>query len=149
MKNIQSILQQHSFEVQGLLRRYKVAGDLNMDTIKKAYDTKGEPFMMDLLKIITPTSHYDTDLAPDWEVALGTTEVESQSQEKGWGFWDKLLNYVTKTSDTVNTVKKDIYGEEIPGTGSPVQQETGKSNLLIWLAAGFIIVIAIILLFKK
>lgn len=159
---IQPILDNHSIEVSGLLRKYKIPGDLSIDTIKKGYDRVGEEFMMELLQIITPNSKisnfttlsdyenlgasFDSTLAPISENKPTTAETG------GWGFWDNLLNYATKTGTTIGTVKNDITGKTAADTVNLAlanQAAATNNNILYFVAAGFILLIVIILIMRK
>ena len=151
MDKIQTLLDNKSFEVEGLLRKHKIAGPLHIDTIKKAYDAKGEPFMMDLLAIITPTSNYTTVLNNDLMVPrkgqLVTTAQPATG--KGWTFFDNLLNLATKTGETIGSVKNDVSGQAKTDAMYLAQQNASNSNMLYVVAAGFIALIIIILILKK
>lgn len=176
MSDIQTILDHHSIEVQGLLRKHKIAGELEIGTIRKAYDQKGEPFMMDLLQIITPTSSFLGIGKGNGFLGLGKAKEESFAYDPladplsdeyynaaiaspsaattggGWNFWDKLLNNVSKTGDTISKVKGDLSGQSAANTAllnSQAQQETSNSNMLYFVAAGFVALIIIILILKK
>lgn len=176
MTDIQTILDSHSIEVEGLLRKHKIAGNLDMGTIKKAYDQKGEPFMMDLLQIITPTSSflgigkgkgflglgkaktessdYDPLADPLSDETWAAAGAESSTTKTGntWAWWDKLLNSVNKTGDTISKVKSDISGQSAADATllrSQAQQESSSSNMLYFVAAGFVLLIIIVLIFKK
>ena len=154
MDKIQTLLDNKSFEVEGLLRKHKIAGPLHIDTIKKAYDAKGEPFMMDLLAIITPTSNYTTVLNNDLMVPrtgqLVTSAQPAQAATgKGWTFFDNLLNLATKTGSTIGSVKNDLSGQANANAMYLAQQNASNSNMLYIVAAGFIALIIIILILKK
>lgn len=174
MDKIQTLLDNKSFEVEGLLRKHKIAGPLHIDTIKKAYDAKGEPFMMELLAIITPTSSflgigkgngflglgkstagfvYDPLADPlsdeTFEAASNTSATEAASTGKGWTFFDNLLNLATKTGSTIGSVKNDVSGQANADALYLAQQNASNSNMLYIVAAGFIALIIIILILKK
>jgi len=153
MDKIQTLLDNKSFEVEGLLRKHKIAGPLHIDTIKKAYDAKGEPFMMDLLAIITPTSNYTTVLNNDLMVPrtgqLVTSAQPAAATGKGWTFFDNLLNLATKTGSTIGSVKNDVSGQANADAMYLAQQNASNSNMLYIVAAGFIALIIIILILKK
>jgi hypothetical protein len=155
--DIQTILENKEFEVRGLLRRHNIAGDLNIDTIKKAHDAKGDYFMMDLLQILTPTSNYTALLEPRMASIptplMGTQSVNAPTaidteSGKGWKFWDNLLNYANKTGETIGNIKQEVSGTQaIPQNGNYQQQPDNK--MLYYIAAGFVALIIIILIFKK
>lgn len=167
--DIQSILQNHSFEVQGLLRKHKIAGDLSVDTINKAYNLKGEQFMMELLKIITPTSSFLGIGKGNGFLGLGKSTKESASDEdedediadtatvtapketgRFWTFWEKLLGTAVDTSKAIGQSKANLstpIGAD--GLPIPLYQETTNTNLLWLVAGGFVVLILIILIFKK
>jgi hypothetical protein len=161
MSDIQTILDTHSIEVQGLLRKHNIPGNMSIDAVKRGYDEKGEQFMMELLQIITPTSSFlglgsksaptfsydpyadplsDEYATPDTTTATG----------KGWLFWDNLLNYANKTGETIGAVKKDISGTGDTQRGSAITlQQDASTNMLYYVAAGFVALIIIILIFRK
>jgi hypothetical protein len=175
---IQTILEKHRFEVEGLLRRHKIAGSASIETIKSAYDKKGSHFMMELLTIITPTSSflgigegkgflglgksttsessvYDPladPLSDETYDALMAETATTSTTGKGWTFWDKLLTNVSKTGDTISKVKSDISGQSAADTAllnAQLQQDASTSNMLYFIAAGFVALIIIILVLKK
>lgn len=152
---IQEILENHSVKVLGLLRKYKISGPLSMDTIRKAHDLKGESFMLELLQIITPTSSYSTDLMVPKTgqlVASIPAEKAQPATGKGWAFWDNLLNYATKTGETIGAVKTGVSGQSAEETAAATiaaAENTSKSNMLYFVAAGFVALIIIILILKK
>lgn len=157
--DIQSILQNHSFEVQGLLRKHKIAGDLSISTINKAYSQKGERFMMELLQIITPTSNFNydplADPLSDETLAAEAAEYDAshatnQTTGKFWTFWEKLLGTAVDTSKAIGQSKTNLstpIGAD--GLPIPLYQETTNTNLLWLVAGGFVVLIVIILIFKK
>jgi hypothetical protein len=177
MNDIQTILDNHAIEVQGLLRKHKIAGDLEIGTIRKAYDQKGEPFMMDLLQIITPTSSflgigkgngflglgkkstaqvYDPLADPlsdeTWAAVESETTTGTTTSGKGWDWWNNLLNTASKTGDTISKVKSDISGqsaEQAALLNAQALQDASNTNMLYFVAAGFIALIVIILILKK
>ena len=164
MSDIQTILDDHGIEVRGLLRKHNIPGDMSIDAIKRGYDEKGEQFMMELLQIITPTSSFlglGSKSTPTFGYDPYTDPLSDQyatpdtaATGKGWLFWDNLLNYATKTGETIGAVKKDISGSAAPGgtavrTDSAPLQQDAASNMLYYVAAGFVALILIILIFRK
>lgn len=154
--NIESVIQQHSQAIEWLLYRRRVIGPVNMATIQKAHDRYGESFMMDLLKIITPTgntsnfTNFADMLKPGGFV---DTAVKSQQQAapgnkgKFWGFIDKLLTSVEKTGQTIGQFKTDTNGQPIPGTYQQPQPINPKVIYIV--AAVLIVLIVTVLLLKK
>lgn len=162
--NIDNIINTYQVEISGLLRRHKIAGPVSVQTIRQAHDQKGAYFMMDLLKIITPESPYTTELmAPRMAgpitagLVIPTTYTEAKAAEaaaattgKAWSFWDNLLNYAAKTAATIGEGKSAIsspgpaeQSAEMPAAGEP------RTNTIYLVAAGFVVLIVVILIFKK
>ena len=129
---LQPILEQYPFQVKGLLRKYKIAGELNEETIKKGYDLKGEAFMMELLQIITPakqesgfwglfegkskqtaaasTPEDDANATLDSMISANESSSSSSSSSSGstggfWKFFDNVLTTVDKTGKTIGDFK--------------------------------------------
>lgn len=167
--DIQQILDDKSIEVSGLLRKHKIAGDLSVDTVNKAYSIKGEQFMMELLRIITPTSSFlgigkgngflglgkgesSADSVDNADTAEETAVLSGEEKETGrfWTFWDKLLTQTAKTGDTLDGLSKlaknPAEAQRLEFAG---QREAAKNNILYWVAGGFIALIIIILILKK
>ena len=135
--------------------------------------------MMELLQIITPTSSflgigkgngflglgkakeessvYDPLADPlsdeTWSAAGATATAATTTTTGGtWAWWDKLLNSVSKTGDTISKVKSDVSGQSAANTAllnAQIQQEASTSNMLYFVAAGFVFLIIILLIFKK
>ena len=150
MEDIQTILDNHSIEVQGLLRKHKISGPLEIDTIKKGYDQKGDTFMMELLQIITPTSNFTS--LQDYEASVATpvtATATTATTGKGWAFFDNLLNLATKTGATIGSVQNDVSGQATANATYLASQNASNSNMLYIVAAGFIALIIIILILKK
>jgi hypothetical protein len=160
MEDIQKLLDEHRSLVAGLLRKHKISGEVNAETIKRAYDAKGEHFMMDLLAIITPngsTSNYTPDLTSLMPMKSGQPVSTLQpgiltpapAKGKAWTFLDNLFNTATKAGEAIGSVQKNTAD---PNTAQMLiiqQAETDKTNMLYLIAAGFIALILIILIFKK
>jgi len=157
MANIDQILNSKSIEVQGLLRKHKITGPLTIDTIRKGYDRKGSPFMMSLMKIITPTSNFTEEWDDPMGDALRATESEEAAQatttvkaSAGWPFWDNVLSVITKTGSAIGSLKSDLANPAGSKTSmvTPVI-DTQRTNIIYWIGGGLVILIVIILLFKK
>lgn len=162
MSDIQTILDTHGIEVRGLLRKHNIPGDMTIDAIKRGYDEKGEQFMMELLQIITPTSSYNAQLYSTSPSAYDpyadplsdeyATPDTATTTGKGWLFWDNLLNYANKTGETIGAVRKDISGTgdtAVQNASATTLQQNASTNMLYYVAAGFVALIIIILIFRK
>ena len=175
MQDLQPILDQHSFEVTGLLRKHKIPGPVCTDTIKTAYDRKGEPFMMELLKIITPSTSnflglfegkaktaassenitYDPLADPlSDETAAAAMAENSTTVKPGkfWSFFDNVFSTAKKAGETIGQFKTDSAGTGTavaPVAGQAGYVDPANSTILYWVAGGFIALIVIILIFKK
>ncbi len=163
--DMENILNAYRVEIEGLLRRHKIAGPVTVETIRQAHDQKGAYFMMDLLKIITPESPYTTDLmAPRMAgpitagLVIPTSYTEAKAAEadaattgKAWNFWDNLLNYVGKTAATIAQAKTAINspGPVDPMAEVPAPAGTPRTNIVYLIAAGFVVLIVVILIFRK
>jgi hypothetical protein len=164
---INQVLDQHNFEVKNLLRRYRVMGEPTIDTIKKAHDQHGETFMMRLLNIITPTSNLTPLLTPispfvtteqtlDTKTLSGSASTISASQPgKVWTFWEKLLNGISSTGETIGGFKDSLTGSAsasaVSNSAAPGELVEPKTrSMLIYGAAGLLVVVVVlILIFRK
>jgi len=163
MSNINAVLESRSFEVKQLLRRNRIIGPPNIDSIKRGFDKAGVPFMMKLLAIITPTESSFTDLIQPRQAILTAAPINTQKltissvpepvegKAKIWTFWDNLLNGINKTGETVNKFKTDISGTATDQAPTPeaAAAAAAKSKTLYLVAAGIVILIILILIFKK
>ena len=162
MKDINQVLQENSFKVKQLLRRYRIIGEPNMESIQRGFDKYGEPFMLKLLEIITPTESSFTELITPKSAILQTAPVDTktlmtskatntETTEKGWSFWDKLLGTVGNTGEALAKFKNDLAAE--PATTETTPEEiaaaANNSKILYLVAAGFVALIIIILILKK
>lgn len=174
IQKIQEILEDHSIEVSGLLRKHKIAGDLSIDTINKAYGIKGEQFMMELLQIITPTSNF-TSLAgaESWVYdpladPLSDETYNSYLNEGGASSAANSVISNSKNSSSITGSAGSIWNTLLGGVGSLLNpqatqtsianataaqlalQQNANSNSMIYLIAGiFVLFIIIFLFFKK
>ncbi len=172
MQDLQPILDKNSFEVAGLLRRHKIAGPVTVETIKTAYDRKGEQFMMELLNIITPekTSPFlglfegkakakkaaeaaaaqeDDSWQPE-SSDTSMTDPGAKSTGKFWSFFDKVFTTTEKAGQVIGQFKTDSAGNQLPTAGQPGYVDPAANNkILYWVAGGFIALIIIILIVKK
>ncbi len=160
-QTVDELLQNNSARVGILLRKHRVPGPVNMETIKKAFDRKGEGFMMELMEILVPDqSNFETLIQP--KSAVLTTQTDTKklmpmntptTQPKGgfWNFWDKLLNTVASTGDTIQEFKSDVATEpaQVYETAADEAKAASRSKTLYLVAAGIGFFILIILLFRK
>jgi len=161
--NIEQVLDYYRPEVGFLLRKYRVIGDVNMDTIKKAHGQYGERFMMDLLEIITPDDASFTNLFtlenPFVQNLIATQQQQVTKQDvasaqsgKFWSFWDNLLNGINKTGETIKDFKSDINqppeSQAYQTAAVPVVNADRNKTILI-IAGVLVVSIVAILIFKK
>jgi hypothetical protein len=163
MKDISQVLQENSFAVKNLLRRYHVYGPLDMDTVQEAYKKHGSEFMMKLLAIITPQqSGFTSPLSQiptlsgtvptivDTKTLAAATKAESVSTSNGWSFWDNLLNAVSKTGEAIGQFKIDSAGNAISESQQQPITATQFNPKTLYIAAGILaFIIILILIFKK
>jgi hypothetical protein len=160
MPNIEQVLQQNSVRVGILLRKNRIIGPPTMDTIKKAFDQKGERFMLELIEIIVPDqSHFEALIQPksgiiaqsiDTKKLAPMNSTTTQPQGGFWSFWDKLLNTVDTTGEAIQKFKSDLNSDPIQAV-DPVEEAKAASQTktLYLVAAGFVALIVIILLVRK
>jgi len=162
MKDIEQVLQENEFQVKQLLRRSRVVGEVDMNSIQRGFEKHGEPFMLKLLEIITPTEASFTDLIAPKQAVLTTTPIDTKTlmtsttsntatTGKVWTFWEKLLGAVGSTGQALGQFKNDLAAAPSQTETSPEQIATAASNskLLYMVAAGFVVLIIIILILRK
>jgi hypothetical protein len=151
--------------VKRLLRRSHVVGQPNMESIQKGFDKHGEPFMLKLLNIITPTEAAFTELIQPKSAILSGAAIDTKtlsgvrtqdlaaSNETGkfWSFWDKLLNGIGSTGEALGKFKNDIAADTANPEYTQQQAATIASNtkILYMVAAGFVALIILILILRK
>ena len=157
--NIEQVLDYYSPEIRFLLRKYRVIGAVNMETIQRAHSQYGERFMMELLEIITPEDSEFTSLFTQENPFVAQSlqyqqnapkDVQTAQSGKFWGFWENLLTKVDSTGETINQIKQNVSGSNNPGVQAqyvPVNPDRSKTILVI--AGVLILLIVSILLFKK
>jgi hypothetical protein len=162
MTNIDQVLQQNSFQVKQLLRRARIIGEPNMDSIQRGFEKQGDTFMLKLLDIITPTEAgfgeliqpqsailptvSTTTLAP-----MKTTATTTESTGKVWTFWEKLLGGIGATGEALGKFKTDLAAQPSQTETTPEQKVAASSNskILYMVAAGFAVLIILILILRK
>ena len=151
--DINKILQQNAEAVKMLLRRYRVLGDPNIETINAAHRTHGAAFMAELMTILTPSSSF-TGLGgiiqPGGLVDSALQSQQQQNQQKGkfWIFWDNLLNRVDSTGKAIGQFKYDSAGNAIYQDASYIQQQQTQKMVLV-IAGLIVVAIVAILIFKN
>jgi hypothetical protein len=161
MQNIEQVLQQNSVRVGILLRKHRITGPPTMDTIKKAFEQKGERFMLELMEIIVPDqSNFEALITPR-SGAIATQPIDTKklapmntttAQPPGgfWSFWDKLLNTVDNTGEAIQKFKTDLQTDAPPQyDAAAAAQAASQTKTLYLVAAGFVALIVIILLVRK
>lgn len=160
------VLQAHAPQVKHLLRRYHVAGPVDMNTIEKGYNKHGETFMMKLLEVIVPDTNSFTGLIQPLEANLtpvldtktlatspemAAAMVEAQQPGKVWSFWDNLLNGITKTGETIADFKTSLATnpQSTPGTYKAEQSGIATGKTLYLVAGAIILFIVLTLLFFR
>jgi hypothetical protein len=160
MANIEQVLKQNSVRVGILLRKNRIVGPPTMDTIKKAFDQKGERFMLELMEIIVPDqSHFEALIQPkagniaqiiDTKTLAPMKSTTTQPQGGFWSFWDKLLNTVDNTGEAIQKFKTDINSDTAqPIDPAAAAQAASQTKTLYLVAAGFVALILIILLVRE
>jgi hypothetical protein len=165
MNNIDQVLQQNSFQVNQLLRRSRIIGEPTMESIQRGFEKHGEPFMMKLLQIITPTESSFSDLIQPKTVILSTgvsttqlmpiktatTATTTETTGKVWTFWEKLLGGIGATGEALGKFKNDLAAEPSKTETTPEQVAAAASNskILYMVAAGFVALIILILILRK
>lgn len=167
MNDITQVLQQNSFQVRQLLRRSRIIGEPNMDSIRRGFEKHGESFMLKLLQIITPTEASFTNLiAPKSAIlttGVSTTQlmpmkttapaapVPEQVEGKVWTFWEKLLSGINATGETIGKFKADATSAVPDATITPEQAAKTANNakMLYYIAGGFAALIILILILRK
>lgn len=158
----EQVLNDNYAEVKRLLRRRNVIGDVSPATIEKAFQKHGEKFMMELLEIITPNdSNFSGLFLPLSSEAINYAqgnsvvpelELEKAVKEGGkfWSFWDNLLNRVDNTGQTIGNFKINSSGFNQQPYNQAAQYPAQTFNpRLIYAAAGFLVVVVVLLLIFK
>lgn len=164
MTDISTVLQQNDFEVRQLLRKSHIIGEPNIETIRRGYETQGDMFMMKLLTIITPKKSNFSNLTPMTSISgviptipdtpklvtsiLPTVQTDN-SKTSAWSFWDKLLNAIGKTGETINQFKTDTSQKTIDYQVQADPQKAVQRNYLYWIAGGFVLLLIVILIMRK
>ena len=160
MSNIEQVLQHNSARVGQLLRKHRIIGAPNMDTIKKAFEQKGERFMLELMEILVPNqSNFEDMIQPrsgtiaqtiDTKTLAPMNATTSKPQGGFWSFWDKLLNTVDNTGEAIQKFKTDMQ-TDAPQDYDPnaAAKADSQTKTLYLVAAGFVALIVIILIFRK
>lgn len=162
MKDITQVLENNSFEVKQLLRRARIVGEPNMESIQRGFNKHGEPFMMKLLQIITPTEASFTALIQPKSAVLNSglsqtqlmpmqTATPTESTGKVWTFWEKLLNGIGATGETLGKFKSDVAGtQQQPEVTAQQAVITAQNSKMLYLVAGgFVALILLILIIRK
>lgn len=165
--DIQMLLNQNKTAVSHLLQRYKIAGGVNMESIKKGHDKYGENFMMRLLEIIVPdTNNFSTLITPATGAFLQTgiqktlsasqtaqlEEIQSQAATKGkfWIFWDNLLGRIGQTGATIGQFREDAAGTVNSEEYLSYQaQQRNQSRVIFAVAGVFVVLVVLLLIFRK
>ena len=162
MQNVDELLQKNSVRVGILLRKHRITGAVDMDTIKKAFERKGENFMIELMQILVPDqSNFETLIQPKSAI-LAAPKLETKNlmpmnstttQPQGgfWSFWDKLLNTVATTGEAIQQFKTDVQTAPASAyeTAAQEKQAASHTKTLYLVAAGIVALIVIILIIRK
>jgi hypothetical protein len=163
MQNIDIVLNENAVRVGILLRKYRIIGAPTISTIKKAFEQKGERFMLELLEILVPDNSSFGDLiapktgliqsAPiDTKTLAVSSFAQPTEQNKNggfWGFWEKLLSGVNSTGQTIDQFKQDIASKPIEYSSETNPTNPSNPKLIYMVAAGFIVLIVLILILRK
>lgn len=157
----QQVLDNNYAEVKRLLRRRNVIGEVNPATIEKAFKKHGEKFMLELLEIITPEDSnftglfqpLSTDAINYAQTGYQIPELELENAVKTggkfWSFWDNLLNRVDNTGKTIGQFKADTNQKYLYNNQQAQFQAAQNNTRLIYAGAGFLVVVILLLIFKK
>lgn len=162
MNDIAQVLQANSFQVKQLLRRARIVGEPNMDSIQRGFNKHGETFMLKLLDIITPTEAGFTALIQPKSALLqsgiNTTKLmpmavqtDGRPSPEGrtiWTFWEKLLGGIGATGEAIGKFKTDIAAP-VQTAGGPSPDTAKNTKLLYMAASGFVAMIILILILRK
>jgi len=162
MSDINTVLEQNSFAIKSLLRRSRILGDPNMESIQKGFEKHGEQFMMKVLQIITPTQSSFTELitpksavltsspANNTLMPINTTTPAAATTGKGWLFWNSLLAGINSTGEALGKFKTDLTGSTtVPVSATQAAKDASNTKTLYMVAAAIVALIVIILIVKK
>lgn len=151
--NIENELYNHSFQVRELLRQHHVIGPVNIATINKAHALHGERFMMKLMKILVPdnfTGLGSVVTAPATQQAFEYNQnLTEQNTGKFWKFWNNLLGATAATGQTIGNFRTDVSGMGNQQQYYAQMADTRQKNIMFVGAGLLVLVLVIILLFKK
>lgn len=162
MNDITQVLQQNSFQVRQLLRRSRIIGEPNMDSIQRGFEKHGESFILKLLQIITPTESSFSSLIEPKSALLSSgvstttlmpmkTTAPAATAETGkvWTFWEKLLSGINATGETIGKLKTDINAPTPEPVEGQAAQTANNAKMLYYIAGAFAALIILILILRK
>lgn len=150
---INTILSAKQWEVKNLLRRYKIVGPPTIETIQQAHTQKGDRFMIDLLKVISPQSNFTnlgTIVYPGSMLSNNIQAAQNQTAPKSkfWAFWDNLLGRVASTGVAIGQFKAEINAPDQYTQAAMLQQQQ-RNRLIFGAAAILMVIIVLTLIFRK
>jgi hypothetical protein len=151
MQNISNLL--NTPQAENIFRRHRVI-QRGMAGVREGHDKKGSHFMIDLVKAVSPGSVLNGNFGDDSEMGPPTfeqwSEQNSGSTGRGWAFWEKTLSMVGKTGNTWADFKANLLGSPEKEVDVQAQQKQKNQNTLIYVvAAGIIVIVAVLLFWKK
>ncbi len=113
------------------------------EAVISAYTIAGQPFLMDLFNMFASYEGYD-QAEPSPEVAKEKNNIWTQFK----GFWDDVTNFVSNTNTNVTGINNLVN----PNNEGQQQIQTdinNKSNILLYAGIGTILLLIIIIIFKR
>lgn len=151
MNNIENLL--NTAQAENVFRQHHITGR-GINGVRQGFEAKGNHFMIDLVKAVSPGSVLtngnfgdNTDILTMLDQANAADAAKTTG--KGWAFWEKALTFIGKTGTTLSAFKSDILGTPAAAPDPAVVATQKRNNTIIYVVAVVILVIVGVLLFKK
>lgn len=147
--NTQAFL--NSTQAREVFRRHNIAGS-GIDAVRRGFAVKGDFFMYDLMKSITPkTSVLRGNFGDNGEMGPPTfdqwTEQQADKPKRTLEQWMEIFG---TAATTIGALKQNIFGN---GTSEPADTTTlpaaKSSNTIIYIVAAVVVLAIAFLIYKQ
>ncbi len=144
-------------QAKQVFRRFRILPG-GMAGVRLGYEKYGTPFMVALLKAISPPTSVlngnfgDDEIGPplpdNWD-SIGESTIPSSSGV-GWDWFQKALTIIGETGQTIGQFKDNISGvKPATDTAAPTPAAASQSNTILYIVGGVLLLGIIFFIFKK
>lgn len=144
-------LKLQSAQAKQVFRKFRIIPG-GLAGVRLGYEKYGTPFMVALLKAISPATSVLNGNYGDADFIGQPTVAEYAATEgagKGWDWWNTLLTTVGKTGATISQFKNDVSGIKQNPETFITPPATQKNNTILYVVGAVVLLGILFFIFKK